>query len=65
MEDPDVDGMIILRWIFRKWVGGAWTDVDQDRDRWWSVVNAVMDLWGSTKCGEFLGFMRYYLVVMP
>ena len=46
-------------------MGGAWTDVDQDRDRWWSVVNAVMDLWGSTKCGEFLGFMRYYLVVMP
>jgi len=19
LEDPDVDGMIILRWIFRKW----------------------------------------------
>ena len=22
--DPDVDGRIILRWIFRKWEGGAW-----------------------------------------
>jgi len=22
-EDPGVDGMIILRWIFRKWNGGA------------------------------------------
>jgi hypothetical protein len=25
MEDPGVDGRIILRWIFRKWVEvGAW-----------------------------------------
>ena len=25
MEDPGVDGKIILRGIFRKWDGGAWT----------------------------------------
>jgi len=25
LEDPDVDGMIILRWIFRKWDVGLWT----------------------------------------
>jgi len=25
LEDPDVDGRIILRWIFRKWDGGVWT----------------------------------------
>jgi hypothetical protein len=25
LRDPDVDGMIILRWIFRKWYGGPWT----------------------------------------
>jgi hypothetical protein len=25
MEDPGVDVMLILRWIFRKWDGGAWT----------------------------------------
>jgi hypothetical protein len=27
-EDPDVDGRIILRWIFRKWegiVGNGWS----------------------------------------
>jgi hypothetical protein len=25
LEDSNVDGRIILRWIFRKWDVGAWT----------------------------------------
>jgi hypothetical protein len=25
LDDPDVDGRIILRWIFKKWDLGAWT----------------------------------------
>ena len=25
LEDPGVDGRIILRWIFRKWDVEAWT----------------------------------------
>jgi hypothetical protein len=34
LEDPGVDGRIILRWIFRKWEGGIdWIDLAQDRDR--------------------------------
>jgi hypothetical protein len=24
LKDPDIDGMIILKWIFEKWGGGAW-----------------------------------------
>jgi hypothetical protein len=36
LGDPDVDGRIILRWIFRKWDAGVmdWIDLAQDRDRW-------------------------------
>ena len=54
LEDPGVDGEIILRWIFRKWDGGMdWTDLTQDRDRWWVLVNAGNEYSGSIKCGEF------------
>jgi len=45
--DPDVDGRIILRWIFRKWEGvvGDWMELAQDRDRWRELVSTVVNLW--------------------
>jgi hypothetical protein len=27
LEDPGVDGRIILRWIFMKWNVGEWTEL--------------------------------------
>ena len=27
LEDPSVDGRIILRWIFRKWGVGGWIEL--------------------------------------
>jgi hypothetical protein len=49
-EDPDIDGSVILKWISRKWDGGmCWIDVAQkNRDGWWVLVNAVMNLWGCS-----------------
>jgi hypothetical protein len=46
LEDPGEDGRILLKWIFSKWdvKGIDWIVVDQDRDRWRALVNAVMNL---------------------
>ena len=44
--DPGIDGRIILRCIFRKWDGGMdWIELAQDRDRWRTLMNAVMNFW--------------------
>jgi hypothetical protein len=56
LEDPGVDGRIILIWIIiRKWDGGAWTGSS------WLRMGQVAgscecgnEPWGSIKCGEFL-----------
>jgi hypothetical protein len=45
LEDPDVDGRIILKWILEMWDGGTdWIDLSQDRDRWRVVFNVVINL---------------------
>ena len=46
MEDPGIDGRIILRWIFRMEDGGyGLIDLTQDSDRRQALVNVVMNLW--------------------
>ena len=40
LEDPGIDGRIILEWIFNR-VGVDWIGLFQDRDRWRALVNMV------------------------
>jgi hypothetical protein len=44
LEDVGVDGRI-LKLFFKMWDGWStnWIDLAQDRDRWPSVVNAVIN----------------------
>ena len=46
LEDSGVGGRLILRWILRQWdVGGmGWINLTEDRDRWWALANAEMNL---------------------
>jgi hypothetical protein len=47
LEHPGLDGTIILKWIFRKWVEGGsgmeWIDLVQDKDGWRKLANSVMN----------------------
>jgi hypothetical protein len=38
--------------------GMDWIELAQNRDRFWALVNAVMNLSGPTKCGEFLDYLQ-------
>jgi len=45
LEGPGVDGRVILKLIFNKWgedMEGIY--LAHDRNRWWALVNAVMNL---------------------
>jgi hypothetical protein len=46
LEDPSLDGRIILRCNFRKWnsEGMDWIDLAQDRDRWRALENVVIKI---------------------
>jgi hypothetical protein len=54
LEDTRISERIILSWIFKKWDGRALTGSIWLRNRWHALVNAVMNIWGSIKCPEFL-----------
>jgi hypothetical protein len=55
LEDPGIDGKLILKWIFEKWEGGMdLIYLAQDMDRWQALVNVVMNLRVPSNAGNFL-----------
>jgi len=55
LEDPGIDGRIILRRIFRKWDGEAWTEFVWFRiGTSGGLCECGNEPSGSIKCGEFL-----------
>jgi len=45
LEEPGLNGRIILRWIFRNWDGGGdWIDLVQGSGRCRALVKAVINL---------------------
>ena len=55
MGDPDIDGKIILRWIFMKWDAGAWTGSSWLRiGTGGGTCERGNEPSGSIKCGELL-----------
>jgi hypothetical protein len=54
LEDPGLDGRILLKCNLRKMDGGVdWIDLGQDTDRWRAVVSAVMSLRVPQNAGNF------------
>ena len=59
LEDPCVDGRIILKWIFEKWDGGIdWIDLAQDRDRWAGCCECGNETLDFIKFGAFADWQR-------
>ena len=59
--DPDVDGRVILRWIFRKWeevvgTGWSWLRIGTGGGRLWGEESS-----GSENAGNFLTSCRNQL----
>jgi hypothetical protein len=44
LEDPGLDGNIILECILKKWDGSMdWIDLPPNRDKWRALASAVMN----------------------
>jgi hypothetical protein len=45
LKDQGIDGRMGLKWPLKRLVwGGGWIHLAEDRDHWWALVNAVLNL---------------------
>jgi hypothetical protein len=57
LEESDVDGTIILKWVFEKWDGGGGHELGLSGSGQGQMVGSCEfgnDLLGSVMCGKFL-----------
>ena len=55
LEDPGLDGKMVLNWIFKKWDGGIGLDRPvAEEGQVAGSCGCGKKTSGSTKCGEFL-----------
>jgi hypothetical protein len=59
LEDPGIDGRVILKWISKKWDGGIdWIGLAQNNDKMAGSCECSNEPLGSIKFGEFLDYLR-------
>jgi hypothetical protein len=54
LEDLNIDKRIILKCIFRNMKGVGWIRLTQDRDKWHTLVNTVINLQLPYKVQHFM-----------
>jgi hypothetical protein len=59
LEDLGIDGRMILKWIFKKCDGEAWTGSNWPR-MWTGGCECGNEPLGTIKCGEFRDELRIW-----
>jgi hypothetical protein len=65
---PKGKGDIGVRWEYNikidlkeiGWQGVGWIDVGRDMEKWWVLLNLVINIQVSQNCGQFFDWLKKY-----